>query len=83
MRISSDFDKNGYLAPFPLLEKTECRQLMRHIRSPRFRPPKDWYKGLAISDPVIGELAHDERICSVVRQCMGRKFVLWGQPGGH
>jgi len=78
MSISNNFDQFGYLAPFPLLERAECRQLMRHIKSSHFKPPMDWYKGLAISDPIIRELALDERICSVVRQCLGKSIDLWG-----
>jgi len=78
MTTSSEFDQFGYLPPNTLLGRAECRQLTRHISSSKFNPPADWYKGLAVSDPVIRELGRDERICSIVRQYLGNDIVLWG-----
>ena len=78
MGISRDFDQLGYLPPFALLAPGECKQLMRHVTSREFKPPQGWYKGLAVSDPVIREFARDKRICAVIRSCLGDDFVLWG-----
>lgn len=78
MEISTDFDQRGYLDPVSILSPRECRQLVRHVRSSEFKPPVDWYKGLAVSDPVIRRLGRDERICAIARQCLGSDIVLWG-----
>lgn len=76
--MRQEFQTLGHTRPFRLLGRMECLKIVRHIHSQNFRPPTDWYKGLANSDRVIRELAMRPDLVSRVRDVLEADVCLWG-----
>ena len=51
---------------------------MEHLSQPRLPAPLDWWKGCAVTDRTIYELATDPRLIALLRPLLGDNIVLWG-----
>ena len=70
------FASQGFLAPVPLYTKAQCELILRHFRS--LRAPYVWWKGYAICDRFIYDIATRPALVNVLKQVLGRELVLWG-----
>src|SRR5215217_5015223 len=73
----SPFQRDGYLAPVPVLTASECRRLMAHFDRGRRPPPADWEKGAAVTDWLIYRMATNPRLLELLTPMLGKDIVLW------
>lgn len=78
MTFSDEFETRGFCGPVNVLGMFARRRLVHHIKSKALRPPVDWYKGLAASDPKIRQVGLLPSIVDIVRELTGPDIVLWG-----
>ena len=70
------FASQGFLAPVPLYTTPQCELILRHFRS--LRAPYVWWKGYAICDRFIYDIATRPALLDVLKQVLGRELVVWG-----
>jgi len=70
------FASQGFLAPVALYTKPQCELILRHFRS--LRAPYAWWKGYAICDRFIYDIATRPALLDVLKQVLGPELVLWG-----
>ena len=68
---------DGFVGPVGIFSHAECRTVAGHLRH-GLRPPSDWSKGHAVSDPFLYGLAVRPSILSIVANLLGNEVVLWG-----
>lgn len=73
----SPFQRDGYLAPVPLLTPGECRTLITHFEQAKRPPPADWEKGAAVTDWLLYRMATNPRLLEVLTPMLGRDIILW------
>ena len=74
--IRDDFATSGFVGPFPLFNKKECRTILRRLEhSP---PASDWFKGKATTSRVAYEIATHPGILDRVAEILGDDIMLWG-----
>src|SRR5262245_9917293 len=70
------FASQGFLAPVPLYTTPQCDLILRHFRS--LRAPYVWWKGYAICDRFIYDIATRPALLDVLKRILGPELVLWG-----
>lgn len=78
MTLSEEFETLGFCGPVNVLGMFARLRLVHHIKSRALRPPMDWYKGLAASDPKIRRVGLSPSIVDSVCELIGPDIVLWG-----
>lgn len=76
-RTSPLYFEDGYCAPAPLLDRSECAQILALSRSEASQP-MDWIKGWAASCQAVFELASRPRMLDLLKPVLGQNIILWG-----
>ena len=71
------FERDGFVGPIPLLDRTECRRVAAYL-SRDSHPAPEWSKGRAVRERTLYELATHPRLLSLVSALIGPDVVLWG-----
>lgn len=72
--IDSFLDR-GFLGPVPVLNAVQCALLRRHLAS---YMPQEGNKELAVSDPLVHEIATHPVLLDLLWKILGNKVSLWG-----
>ncbi len=78
MAARSEFDRNGYLGPVPLLTREECRGIASYLKRSDLPEPPVWEKGRATHERTLYDLATRPSILERVTETIGTEVVLWG-----
>ena len=70
------YGRDGFVEPFRLFTADDCRVITGHFK--QYPPPASWFKGLAITDRFIRNLATQPRLLSLLAKLIGDNIVLWG-----
>jgi hypothetical protein len=70
------FQDLGIAGPFTVLSMEDCAELRAHLASRR--PPSEWRKGGAITNPALYRLAVLPAIVDRLVPLLGPNIVLWG-----
>ena len=76
MSALHEFQRQGYLAPVPVVGRWQARQWLRRLQGCA-RPPEG-SKSRAVHYPVYAELARQPRVVDTVRSLLGDDVILWG-----
>ncbi len=75
-RLREQFAEQGFIGPFPMLNKEECAEVFSRTRnSPR---PPIWSKANAVSSSVFYQVATRADLLEIVRAFLGEDVLLWG-----
>jgi quercetin dioxygenase-like cupin family protein len=74
----SDFHQFGFSKPIPLLSADECAAVEHHLTRPDRPRPLSWFKGHAVTNPVVHDVAARPEIIALLRPLLGDDIVLWG-----
>lgn len=79
---SACFRRIGVIGPFSVLDSDECAVVFEHYTGGSLNPAV-WWKGLAVNDRRIFEIATRSEIVSRVCSLLGDDVVLWGAQFVH
>ncbi len=81
------FTSQGFLNAGPVLTDSQRLLLLNHLQHGKRYKPAAWFKGRAVTDRLIFDLAADECVLAALRPLIGDNIILWGasllerQPG--
>lgn len=76
--FADDYISNGHAGPVRVLSFWQRQKLLHRLKSKHLQPPHRWYKGLALSNQTVRDVAFLPAITSRVAQLIGGDFELWG-----
>jgi quercetin dioxygenase-like cupin family protein/mannose-6-phosphate isomerase-like protein (cupin superfamily) len=68
----------GFSKPFQLLSADECAAVEHHLTRPDRPRPLTWFKGHAVTNPAVYEVAARPEIIALLQPLLGDDIVLWG-----
>jgi uncharacterized cupin superfamily protein len=77
-QVTADVRQFGVSQPIPLLSQAECNGLLRHLDNPNRPAPLDWWKGRAVTDRAIYDVATRPQLIALLRPLLGEDIILWG-----
>lgn len=72
------FNRLGYLAGVPILDRRECQRVLRLLRSESAIAGADWVKGKHVTSRLFYEIATHTKIVEQVGELLGKDVMLWG-----
>ncbi len=72
------FARDGFLGPVRIFTASECRRIAAYIHRDQHPAPADWYKGRAVHERFLYDLATRPSILSLLTAVLGENVVLWG-----
>lgn len=75
---AAQFAARGYLDPIPVLSPAECTLLDRHLHLGPVIEPAGWWKGRAVTDRLLYDIATQDALLVPLRAVLGADIVLWG-----
>lgn len=76
--LAADFARDGFLGPIRLFTPAECRAIIGYLRSSARPAPSTWFKGRAVHDRFLYEIATRPTILEQLGCILGSDVVLWG-----
>ena len=76
MNALSEFQRQGYLAPVPVIGPWQARRWRRSLQG--CARPQEGSKSRAVHYPVYARLARQPRIVDTVSSLLGENVILWG-----
>lgn len=72
------FRRDGFLPPFALFTSAQCALVQGHFRWGSPPPPSKWFKGQAVNDTLVFDLATRPTLIAWLRLLLGDDVLLWG-----
>ena len=72
------FRRNGFLTATGLLTREDCDRIVAHLNNGPTTAPADWFKGRAVVDRIIYDVAVRPELLSLVQRAIGPNIILWG-----
>jgi len=77
-RDAALFKSQGFLNAGPLLTDGQRSLLLNHLQLGKRYKPATWFKGRAVTDRLIFDLAANEHVLGALRPLIGDNIILWG-----
>ena len=76
--VDPTFDQRGYLTRARVLTAAQCALLEQHLTLGREIEPADWWKGRAVTDRLLFDIASSEPLLALLRPVLGDNLILYG-----
>lgn len=78
MSDATAFARHGYVTRPGVLTPAQCALLDRHVTLGREIEPADWWKGRAVTDRLLFDIASSEPLLALLRPLLGDDIILYG-----
>ena len=76
--MASAFERDGFVGPLRLLSAEQCRVICDYLRRDGLQPPAEWFKGRAVTNRVLYDVAATPVVLALLRRLLGESIILWG-----
>jgi len=75
---ASNFPPEGFVKSGPLLSGAQCALLLSHMKCGNRIDPAGWFKGHAVTDRLIYDIAANPLLLDMLVPLLGENIILWG-----
>lgn len=72
------YSETGYLGPVTVFDAPLCKSIVEHFGDDNRPAPAVWWKGHAVTDRFVFDVATRDEVLSPVKAILGANVVLWG-----